>query len=88
MVQSNFCTSCGDRVGEARLKKCVGVTVSEESKVGEGEGCKARVCFSTAKGQIGCIRLSDASSPFRCQPCSKKMGVPMAIVSNSIHFPF
>jgi hypothetical protein len=86
LVQNNFCTSCGDRVGVSRLKQCSGVGASGEGKdAKDAVPCKARICFTNSKGERGCMRLSNESVPFRCQGCSRKMRVGMVIVSNSPH---
>lgn len=86
LVQNNFCTSCGDHVGVSRLKQCSGVAASREGKdTKDAVPCKARICFTNSKGERGCMRLSNESVPFRCQGCSRKMGVGMVIVSNSPH---
>ena len=74
----NFCTCCGDRAGAQRVKRCIGVGPKGDASV---PPCKARVCFSTSKGALGCIVLKSPDVEFRCQKCSSKLKQPMAIVS-------
>lgn len=82
IIQANLCPSCGNNVGAKRIKQCVGVTSSDSCKHKE-KACEVRVCFTSSKGQTGCVRLQSVSDNFRCQKCCRKMGIPMSIVSDS-----
>ena len=60
----NFCTCCGDWAGAHHVKCCIGVGPKGDSSVPPH---KARVCFSTNKGALGCIVLKSPDVEFCCQ---------------------
>ena len=65
-------------VGIIQVKQCIGTS-------GDGPSteppCKARVCFSTQKGQLGCVVLKSLDAAFQCQRCSHKAKKAMDVVS-------